>query len=73
MKKTVKTVLTIAVLLLMFTSCQQRYIFLPYPDYDGAPVIDTFSSFLTLPSLYAYRTADGRYGFGSERFDIMRL
>lgn len=40
---------------------------------DGAPVIDTFSSFLTLPSLYAYRTADGRYGFGSERFDIMRL
>lgn len=41
MKKTVKTVLTIAVLLLMFTSCQQRYIFLPYPDYDGAPVIET--------------------------------
>ena len=41
MKKTVKTVLTIAVLLLMFTSCQQRYIFLPYPDYDDSPVIET--------------------------------
>ena len=40
---------------------------------DGAPVIDTFSSFMSLPSLYAYRSADGRYGFGSERFDIMRL
>ena len=40
---------------------------------DGAPVIDTFSSFLMLPSLYAYHSDAGRYGFGSERFDIMRM
>ena len=40
---------------------------------EGCPVIDTFSSFLALPSVYAYPSEHGQYGFGPERFDIMRL
>lgn len=40
---------------------------------EGAPVIDTFSSFLALPPAIAYPDVDGLYRFGDERFGIMRL
>ena len=40
---------------------------------QGAPVIDTFSSFLAFPSRIAYPDENGEYRFGTERFGIISL
>ena len=40
---------------------------------QGAPVIDTFSSFLAFPSCISYPDEDGDYRFGTERFGIILL
>ncbi len=40
---------------------------------EGAPVVDTFSSFLAFPKCIAYQCDSGIYGFGRERFGILRL
>ncbi len=40
---------------------------------SGAPVIGTFSDFLSLPKCYLYRADDGTYSFRGEKFAIMKL
>ncbi len=40
---------------------------------EGAEVVDSFSSFLSSPSVFVYPSENGIYGIEDERFDIMSV